>query len=226
MGICGSTTTLQTTTMKAFVCFSALLVAASARPQLVARAPAVAVAHAPVAIAHAPVVAHAVAPLVRAHPVAHAVGGYVNDLAEPSPYTYQYAVSDDYSGANFAQTESNDGTGAVSGQYSVNLPDGRIQHVNYNANDLTGNIAEVTYEGAASYPDVVGAGHGLVGRGVVGHGLVGHGLVGQGLVGHGIAGHGLVGRGVVGHGLVGRVAPVVGAPVSPLFNGVRTAVIG
>merc|ERR1712055_108217 len=100
------------------------------------------VAHAPLAVAHAP--------LIRAHPVAHAVGGYVNDLAEPSPYTYQYAVSDDYSGANFAQTESNDGTGAVSGSYYVNLPDGRIQHVNYNANDLTGNIAEVTYEGAAS----------------------------------------------------------------------------
>merc|ERR1712055_968213 len=112
MGICGSTTTLQTTTMKAFVCFSALLVAASARPQLVAHAPAV-------AVSHAPVVTHAVAPLVRAHPVAHAVGGYVNDLAEPSPYNYQYAVSDDYSGSNFAQSESNDGTGAVTGQYSV-----------------------------------------------------------------------------------------------------------
>merc|ERR1712055_80991 len=124
MGICGSTTTLQTTTMKAFVCFSALLVAASARPQLVAHAPAVAVAHAPVAIAHAPVVAHAVAPLVRAHPVAHAVGGYVNDLAEPSPYNYQYAVSDD-------------GTGAVTSQYTVNLPDGRVQTVTYNANDIT-----------------------------------------------------------------------------------------
>merc|ERR1712055_12101 len=157
MGICGSTTTLQTTTMKVFVCFSALLVAASARPQLVAHTPAVAVSHAPVAISHAPVVTHAVAPLIRAHPVAHAVGGYVNDLAEPSPYNYQYAVSDDHSGSNFAQTEANDGTGAVSGSYSVNLPDGRIQHVNYNANDITGNIAEVTYEGSASYPDVVGA---------------------------------------------------------------------
>merc|ERR1712055_149656 len=218
MGICGSTTTLQTTTMKAFVCFSALLVAASARPQLVAHAPAVAVAHAPVAIAHAPVVAHAVAPLVRAHPVAHAVGGYVNDLAEPSPYNYQYAVSDDYSGANFAQSESNDGTGAVSGQYSVNLPDGRVQTVTYNANDITGNIAEVTYSGTAAYSNLVGS--------AIAHPL-GHGAVGHGLVGHGVVGHGLVGHGAVGHGLVGHgVAPVVGAPVSPLSNGVRTAVIG
>merc|ERR1719430_1842654 len=115
------------------------------------------VGHAPVAIAHAPLVAHA-APLIRAHPVAHAVAGYAAaDLAEPSPYNYQYAVSDDYSGSNFAQTEANDGTEAVSGSYSVNLPDGRIQHVNYQANDITGNIAEVTYEGTASYPDVVGA---------------------------------------------------------------------
>merc|ERR1712215_663597 len=114
------------------------------------------VAHAPVAVAHAPVaVAHAVTPLVRAHPVAHAVA--VNDLAEPSPYNYEYAVADDYSGANLAQSETNDGTGAVTGQYSVNLPDGRIQTVTYNANDLTGNVAEVTYEGTASYPDIVGA---------------------------------------------------------------------
>merc|ERR1712243_348936 len=84
------------------------------------------------AVAH-PVVAHAVAPRVVAHPVvahpvAHAVASYnPGDLAEPSPYNYQYAVADDYSGANFAQSEANDGTGAVSGSYSVNLPDGRVQ---------------------------------------------------------------------------------------------------
>merc|ERR1712055_887691 len=109
-------------TMKAFIC-SALLAVASAAPQLLTRGLAghglvggVLVGHGVVGgglVGHG-VVAHA--PLIRAHPVAHAVGGYVNDLAEPSPYTYQYAVSDDYSGANFAQTESNDGTGAVSGQ--------------------------------------------------------------------------------------------------------------
>merc|ERR1712210_275968 len=73
--------------------------------------------------------------------------------AEPSPYTYQYAVADDYSGAAFSQGESNDGTGAVSGSYSVNLPDGRIQTVTYNANDLTGNIATVEYSGTAAYPE-------------------------------------------------------------------------
>merc|ERR1712055_616490 len=211
MGICGSTTTLQTTTMKVFVCFSALLVAASARPQLVAHAPAVAVSHAPVAISHAPVVAHAVAPLVRAHPVAHAVGGYVNDLAEPSPYNYQYAVSDDYSGSNFAQSESNDGTGAVTGQYSVNLPDRRVQTVTYNANDITGNIAEVTYSGTASYPDAVGAVAHPAAHGVAGHPVA--------TLAHPVA-H-AVATPLVAHG-----APAVAAPVSPLSNGVQTAVIG
>merc|ERR1712055_629996 len=200
-------------TMKAFIC-SALLAVASAAPQLLTRG---VVGHglAGHGLVGGGLVGHGlvggglghglVGHGVVAHPVAHAVGGYVNDLAEPSPYTYQYAVSDDYSGANFAQTESNDGTGAVSGSYSVNLPDGRIQHVNYNANDLNGNIAEVTYEGAASYPDVVGSAiaHPLA-HGVVGHGLVGHGVVGGGLVGHGLVGGGLVGRGLVGHGLVGH----------------------
>merc|ERR1712055_254814 len=144
-------------TMKAFIC-SALLAVASAAPQLLSHGLVGGhglvghglvghgvVAHAPVAVAHAPLVAHA-APLIRAHPVAHAVAGYAAaDLAKPSPYNYQYAVSDDYSGSNFAQSESNDGTGAVTGQYSVNLPDGRVQTVTYNANDITGNIAEVTY---------------------------------------------------------------------------------
>merc|ERR1712058_95168 len=56
-------------------------------------------------------------------------------------------------------TESNDGTGVVSGSYSVNLPDGRIQTVNYNANDLTGNVAEVTYSGEAQYPPAPAGGY-------------------------------------------------------------------
>merc|ERR1712072_1223928 len=81
------------------------------------------------------------------------------DLAEPSPYTYTYAVADDYSKANFQQSESNDGTGAVTGSYSVNLPDGRIQTVTYNANDLTGNVATVEYAGEAQYPPAPAGGY-------------------------------------------------------------------
>merc|ERR1712181_37020 len=111
---------------------------------------------------------HAVArPVVHAvaHPVAHAVG--YNDLAEISPYSYQYGVADEYSGAAFQQTETDDGTGLREGSYSVNLPDGRIQHVNYHASDIDGYVAQVTYDGTAAYPDVaVGVGHGVVGHAI------------------------------------------------------------
>merc|ERR1712158_84737 len=122
-----------------------------------------------------------------------AVAGYAApDLAEPYPYTYQYAVADDYSGAAFNQAESNDGTGAVTGSYSVNLPDGRIQTVTYNANDLTGNIATVEYSGVAAYPEAHAVAHPVVHavahrapvlahRGLLGH----HGLAHGGLVHHG-----------------------------------------
>ena len=72
----------------------------------------------------------------------------------PKPYAFQYGVSDDYSGANFQQSETSD-TKAVTGSYSVDLPDGRKQTVTYHADPLTdgGFVADVTYEGTASYPD-------------------------------------------------------------------------
>merc|ERR1712244_48044 len=117
--------------------------------------------HAPVhhAVHAAPIVAHA-APAYHAPVVAHAApayhapvkAGYVaDDLAEVSPYSYTYAVADDYSGAAFQQAENNNGTGVVDGEYSVNLPDGRIQHVKYHANDYDGYVADVTYEGTPTY---------------------------------------------------------------------------
>jgi len=117
---------------------------------LISHAPVV---HAAPAFAHAPVVhaAHAIA-----HPVA--AGYAAPDLAEVSPYSYNYAVADDYSGAAFNQAETNDGTGVVEGSYSVNLPDGRIQHVNYHANDYDGFISDVSYEGTAAYPEAIAHG--------------------------------------------------------------------
>merc|ERR1711933_679791 len=117
-----------------------------------------AVAHAAPVVAHP--VAHHAAPVV--HAVAHAapVAGYAaGDLAEVSPYTYNYGVADDYSKAAFSQTESNDGTGVVEGSYQVNLPDGRIQTVNYHANDVDGYVAEVSYAGEAQYPEAVPVAH-------------------------------------------------------------------
>merc|ERR1719462_1137560 len=116
--------------MKAFLCLTTVLATASAAPQYP-------VAH-PVAVADAPAY---VAP----------------DLAEVSPYSFNYAVADDYSGAAFSQAESNDGTGVVEGSYSVNLPDGRVQTVNYHANDYDGFISDVSYQGTPAYPPVATA---------------------------------------------------------------------
>merc|ERR1712223_367259 len=65
------------------------------------------------------------------------------------------AVADDYSKANFQASESSDGAGNAEGSYSVALPAGRIQHVNYHANGYDGYVADVTYDGQAQYPEAV-----------------------------------------------------------------------
>merc|ERR1712098_1036602 len=141
-------------------------------------------------------VAAATAAPQYAAPVVHAVHA-APDLAEPSPYTYTYAVADDYSKANFQQSESNDGTGAVTGSYSVNLPDGRIQTVTYNANDITGNVAEVTYSGEAQYPPAPAGGY-VAAAPVVAHAVhaapvVAHAVHAAPVVAH--ATHGIVAHG-------------------------------
>merc|ERR1712158_180619 len=142
-------------------------------PALVAHPVAHAVHHAPAVVAHpvahavhaAPVVAHAVhaapayhAPVVHAAPAYHAPApAYKAEVYpdEVSPYTYTYAVSDDYSKANFNAAESDDGAGNAQGSYSVALPDGRIQHVAYTANGYDGYVADVTYDGTAQSPEYV-----------------------------------------------------------------------
>merc|ERR1712083_181820 len=108
--------------------------------------------HAP-GVHHAPVV-HAApayhAPVVHHAPAYHAEPAYPD---EPSPYTYTYAVADDYSQAAFNAAETGDGNGNAAGSYCVALPDGRTQHVNYKADGYEGYVADVTYEGTAVYPD-------------------------------------------------------------------------
>ena len=133
--------------MQAFVA-AALLAVVAARPDGVHHH---AVHHAPVvahhAVHHAPVVVKA-APAYHA-PAYHAPvkAGYVaDDLAEQSPYTFTYAVADDYSKANFNAEETSDGASNVQGSYSVALPDGRIQHFKYSSNGYDGLVADVTYE--------------------------------------------------------------------------------
>merc|ERR1712226_1602892 len=110
-------------------------------------------------------VAHAVAPVAHATPLVHAAPVLAHPAPaygpaevypdEVSPYTYNYAVADDYSASNFQAAESSDGTGNAEGSYSVNLPDGRTQHVNYHSDPINGYVAEVTYDGTAAYPDAV-----------------------------------------------------------------------
>merc|ERR1711982_305199 len=141
--------------MKVFLYISALAAAAIAQ-------------YAAPLVHHAPVVAHAVAAEVYPDGV--------------SPYTYNYAVADDYSNSNFQAAESSDGLANKDGSYSVALPDGRIQHVNYHADDVQGYVAEVTYDGTAAYPEAVAVGHGVG----IGHG-VGHGVVSHGVVAHPVA---------------------------------------
>merc|ERR1711997_400558 len=106
---------------------------------------------------HAAPLVHAVhaapayhAPVVHAAPAYHAEPAYPD---EPSPYTYTYAVADDYSNAAFNAAETGDGAGNAAGSYSVALPDGRTQHVNCKADGYEGYVADVTYEGTAVYPD-------------------------------------------------------------------------
>ena len=69
----------------------------------------------------------------------------------PAAYAYEYAVADDYSGAQFNAGENRDGY-ATTGSYSVALPDGRIQTVDYKVDDAySGYVAEVSYSGEPHY---------------------------------------------------------------------------
>ncbi|XP_027239300.1 cuticle protein [Penaeus vannamei] len=70
---------------------------------------------------------------------------------EGMPYNFAYAVKDDYAGSDFGAQENSDGN-TVRGSYTVALPDGRKQTVNYEADHHKGFVAEVNYYGEAQYP--------------------------------------------------------------------------
>ena len=65
------------------------------------------------------------------------------------PYAFAYGVKDEYAGTDFEQAENSDGN-LVTGHYSVLLPDGRRQNVQYTADHYAGYIADVSYEGYAT----------------------------------------------------------------------------
>ena len=91
----------------------------------------------------------AIAATVQAHPAGH----HPEPHYDARPYAYEYAVHDEYSGANFGQQENSDGK-VVKGSYQVALPDGRTQIVDYHADNhgYGGYIADVKYEGHPHAP--------------------------------------------------------------------------
>ena len=82
---------------------------------------------------------------------------------EGMPYDFGWAVQEPDSGNEFTHEETSDGV-LTSGQYRVNLPDGRVQLVTYTVRGDSGYQAEVTYEGEAQYPPTP-AGQGYTGAG-------------------------------------------------------------
>ncbi|XP_063605558.1 larval cuticle protein A2B-like [Penaeus indicus] len=74
---------------------------------------------------------------------------------EPLPYYFNYDVHDDYKGTHFDRNEKSDGK-ALYGSYTVALPDGRKQHVEYTADHYKGYVAKVSYYGKAKHPKYYG----------------------------------------------------------------------
>ena len=98
------------------------------------------------------------APAPYAPPPPHK--GYAPEKLPPQPFAYQYGVKDDYSGASYDKSETQDDYGTVQGEYRVALPDGRTQIVTYTADHANGYIADVKYEGQAVYPPEPKEGYG------------------------------------------------------------------
>ena len=91
-------------------------------------------------------------------------GGISSAGGEGMPYDFGWAVQEPDTGNDFTHEETSDGV-QTSGQYRVNLPDGRVQLVIYTVRGDSGYQAEVTYEGEAQYPPTP-AGQGYTGPAV------------------------------------------------------------
>ena len=74
-------------------------------------------------------------------------------MQPPMPYNFAWAVKDEPSYNDYAHQQASDDKGYVTGSYRVVLPDGRTQIVNFKADDYTGYVADVKYEGVAKYPE-------------------------------------------------------------------------
>lgn len=67
------------------------------------------------------------------------------------PFYFDYAVKDDYYYVDYSHSSKSDGK-VRTGTYKTLLPDGRVQTVNYKADDY-GYNADVEYKGEAKYPE-------------------------------------------------------------------------
>ncbi|XP_064122610.1 pro-resilin-like [Macrobrachium nipponense] len=65
-------------------------------------------------------------------------------------YSFNWAVDHDPSSNEFGHQETRDGDD-TQGSYYVQLPDGRLQSVKYFVDGDSGYVAEVNYEGSASF---------------------------------------------------------------------------
>ena len=82
--------------------------------------------------------------------------GHVDEYNEkPDPFHFEYGVHDDKYHTDFSEHRSGDEAGNIKGEYTVALPDGRIQHVKYVADNYGGTTMHVEYSGEARHPDVV-----------------------------------------------------------------------
>ncbi|CAH1179156.1 unnamed protein product [Phaedon cochleariae] len=82
-------------------------------------------------------------------------GGRTEEATEPASYQFEYHVQDAESGNDFGHQEQREGD-VAQGKYFVLLPDGRIQTVEYTA-DQDGYKPKITYEqtqngGNGGYP--------------------------------------------------------------------------
>ena len=75
-------------------------------------------------------------------PAGAASGPEGNVAGEPASYNFGYAVEDPESGNNFGQQETRDGD-STSGSYFVQMPDGRMQIVNYSVEGDSGYVVDI-----------------------------------------------------------------------------------
>ena len=68
-----------------------------------------------------------------------------NSLEHPISYSYNYAVDDGPTGPQFSKHEASDGV-LTKGEYSVILPDGRLQTVSYSVTEQGGFAVNVKYK--------------------------------------------------------------------------------